>query len=1244
MPLVSFRLRPLTICLLGLALALPGLVLAREQILLNGVWRFEPAIGPAADKPSGQWGEARVPGSWMRNRWQPFVGGAVHRRAEGGGWTGFSEEGPKNETRRVWYEREITIPAAWAGREAHLVIERVSTEALVLVDGVEVGRVGWPGGEVKFGAAARPGATQTLRLLVNSSADGAVSLEVMDFNRVDERPLNLATRGIIGDVWLESRPAGPRVLGVLARPSVREGRLVLEVDASGVDASTRWTIEGEARPLGWKGEARGLAAKPLRFGALGNLPGESSASAAWDWSDAVRWEPGSPRRYELSLTLRDAAGAVADVWTTRFGFRETWIEGRELILNGTPLRLRPAPHNARLPAAREAMRNQIELTRELGHNFLQIWPSNFLERGAPYTQHWFAEVADEEGMLLAGVFPSANEFGRVRGGPRWNDPVAGPALFQAAARRLLRETGNSPSILLWATTPNSFGHEIDQDPRFLGRKDWVSEADKEFHTRRAFGEQVVGLLRAVEPSRPIFTHHGTYVGDLHTLNWYPNWTQAQEQEEMLSEWARDGDLPFLPVEYDSPTTHSFHRGRNGTGPADSTEPWATEYAAKVLGARAYAQEEEDYRRSYVDSYMKPWSHRFRGSTEQIDASRNGQETVAAYLSRTLRAFRAWGATGVINWWPQVRYSERMVGTRPGEARRGEWWPELPVREIVPSPVSRAIQAANRETLAWIGGAPGNFTEKSHQFTAGETLRKQLVLLNDTRARRSWTAELSVVVDGAEIERVSLRGELEPGSTGFAPFAAGLPPRAKRGVGEIRAEVRVGDERHEDRFPFSVWPAPEPLVIPVAAYADDSATLALLREAGLRAEALAAKARPLSGQVLVVGREGLRRVGAGLGAWVREGGRLVILSPGEATLRSWGLRYAPTVAREVWPIGSMAGHPLAAFEAEEWKNWPGAGAVVEPRPNILAPGASKSARNWPLYGWRWGNTGSVSSYPIEKPHFGRLRPIFETEFDLQYSPLFEMSVGSGWLYLSSFDFAREGGAGPFAPRFLGALVAHAGRAAAEPSRPAVYLGDEKGRAWLRQTGLVFGETASIPAPDHLFVVGAGAAVDEAGLRAFVEAGGRLLVLPRGGKGPLGVRREAGKAGAFAPLPGWPELRGVSVADFRLRAEVAAPLVGGVPELLAGGILGRVTPGKGVAVFVALLPDDLEIAEKTYLHLSAHRLSRGLGQVLANLGGEFAADAALLSAIDGGTAPEAPRYHPAYREDWAMGDNPYRYYRW
>jgi beta-galactosidase len=128
-----------------------------------------------------------------------------------------------------------------------------------------------------------------------------------------------------------------------------------------------------------------------------------------------------------------------------------------------------------------------------------------------------------------------------------------------------------------------------------------------------------------------------------------------------------------------------------------------------------------------------------------------------------------------------------------------------------------------------------------------------------------------------------------------------------------------------------------------------------------------------------------------------------------------------------------------------------------------------------------------------------------------------------------------------------------------------------------------------------------------------------------------------------VPDWPECRGLSASDLRLRAAIDATLLVDGPAIGAGGLLGRVPSRAGTAILLQVTPDQLDADRLTYMRYSSWRYTRLLCQLLANLGGEFEADRRSLEVADS-KAPPPDFYVPGFRTDFALGDDPYRYYRW
>src|SRR5947209_1934351 len=154
----------------------------RERICINGLWRWQPGLGPDGESraaatnavPSSKWGYFKVPGCW------PGISDYMQKDSQ----TLYSHPSWKNERvgniTAVWYERTISLPQDWTGRRINLAVEYLNSYAVVFVDGNKCGEIRFPGGDCDLTAHLRPGNTHVLSLLVIAMPLKAVLLSYTD--------------------------------------------------------------------------------------------------------------------------------------------------------------------------------------------------------------------------------------------------------------------------------------------------------------------------------------------------------------------------------------------------------------------------------------------------------------------------------------------------------------------------------------------------------------------------------------------------------------------------------------------------------------------------------------------------------------------------------------------------------------------------------------------------------------------------------------------------------------------------------------------------------------------------------------------------------------------------------------------------------------------------------------------------------------------------------------------------------
>ena len=301
----------------------------------------------------------------------------------------------------AWYERQITVPESWAGREIRLNFGRVGTDALIWIDDREAGMIGFQGGQMDVGAFLTPGKTVRLRVLVIASRK---EIKDIGFNKRDipADPSDCAATGITGDVVLTSQPPRVRVENVRVDTSTHRRELALQVSfghtpAQAIGQACEFTVKVR--------KAQGREA--LSFTSNAVVGEDAVARFSHPWPDPHLWDTDNPFLYQLTLQVK-GLGIEDEVVVPQFGFREFWTEGRDLFMNDSLIRLRPGESSAASNV--EAIRADFARRRHQGCNILEVWPQSTNERGYTHFHNLYAQIASQEGMLLMMPTAKLNDF------------------------------------------------------------------------------------------------------------------------------------------------------------------------------------------------------------------------------------------------------------------------------------------------------------------------------------------------------------------------------------------------------------------------------------------------------------------------------------------------------------------------------------------------------------------------------------------------------------------------------------------------------------------------------------------------------------------------------------------------------------------------------------------------------------------------------------------------------------------
>jgi beta-galactosidase len=1125
----------------------------RSRLNLSGTWRFTPAAEGMSQAPKTGWGYIKVPGSWQNGR-----NGSTDFAAKGRGpvWDIF--DGTK--VARAWYERQIRVPAEWRGRTISLHFDRVSTDAIVYVNDIECGKIAWPWGSAEITRAVTPGQIATVRVLVAAIPDAeqvgrfwqnALSSEIT----FSAAPLR--SRGLTGNVFLESRPSEATITDVYVRTSTRKKEVSLDVDLAAVVQAG--PIHCVAEMLNEKGEVE----KTFTANAVVAARTNQTLSLSWSWENPRLWDVGQPNLYTTRLTITGAG--VDDQFDQPFGFREFWIEGRDFFLNGTIVRLRQ-------PCFYSGPRGQV------GDIFSEMGSESVDTRGDLADSTRNLSDADRNGYLVAQYVLNANKYlmnsRRQLGG--------GENQMRALERAevWMHHYRNHPSIVMWIAGFNFFNNAVDADPRHIGRKNWAV-SDERWQRLMVLGREMFDGLKKLDPARVYYSHSGAYTGDIYTMNCYLDLIPLQEREDWLSAWAENGEMPVSMVEFGTPMDCTFRRGRHGFESNITSEPLLTEFAAIYFGAGAYSAEEAKYR-DYLHDLFK--SGMLYGSSEnRLDDYANNHKIQQLYR---LNTWRSWRTAGL-----------------PGGLRTWSWMQD-------------ALKEVNGPTLAWIAGPANAFTAKDHSFSAGQEIQKQIVLINDTRQPQNFNATWSTAIAGNQIGHGETKGTLAVSEIRFLPIRFTLPASQPGDVnGEIKLAANIGPGSHTDAFAFREIgggvSANGPLDVVVVDQND--LTRRMLERLGYNTRPWTGGDAPL----VVIGRNAMQRDAAlapKLETFVRNGGRALMFSQDPDWMtQALGFRVCPKVTRRVFPIESaIKDSSLAKFDAEDFRDWNGDSSLLEAYPEYTGNYLRGNEREQPYAGWHWGNRGGVSSAAVEKPHRSGWRPLLECEFDLAYSPLMELDCGKGRLILCTLDLEDHTDLDPAARTVAIRLLDYALHSPLSPrANKVVYLGGASGAQWLEKIGVTFEPASTLNENAGLTLIGPDAVIDSKSLSEYVEKGGKVFFLPRAGSNDFfgaTLKPAPEKFAGSLSAPDWPEARGLSPSDLRWRTHLDSPpwILNSGAEIGANGLIARKNIGQSVAVFCQIDPTLLRADEKTYFRYTRWRATRAVAQLLANLGATFAVD--------------------------------------
>ncbi len=391
----------------------------------------------------------------LNNNWS-YVLNQTQNQIPISGWqtTRVPEMPIEDGTTSVWYQQSLNVPSSWVqtGRRYFMKVGKAGHYAAVYWNGALMGEHFGQFSPFEVEITNLVAGTNVIDIYVHkadtkyvragvtidqSSCPPTVPDCIGNSYRSHALQGSVARNwvGLAGDLTFSWRTA-QYIADVFPNTSVRNSMITVSVAVTGTGLATMakgTVLDGSTTVLA-------IPAQPLNNGA---------ATLSSPWTNPVLWgQPpyGQPKLYTLRTDLLDGSGNILDTRFDRFGFREVWVSGKDVLLNGIrlwaageyPSTISPIVYvNDRRPAA----------------FFLHI-----LEQAGftSFSGHWddldsaMLDVADEMGILVvSSVYcsgPEAKSQVKVDDVNGWTNWMASTVTEWVLAVR------NHPSIVMWRPT------------------------------------------------------------------------------------------------------------------------------------------------------------------------------------------------------------------------------------------------------------------------------------------------------------------------------------------------------------------------------------------------------------------------------------------------------------------------------------------------------------------------------------------------------------------------------------------------------------------------------------------------------------------------------------------------------------------------------------------------------------------------------------------------------------------------
>ncbi len=345
----------------------------------------------------------------------------------------------------VWYQRSITIPSEWSGKQVFINFGAVDYACELFLDGRLVGRHSGGSSPFSFNLTKLVEAGKTCNLVLNVTDNlrGGKQTGGKQHSRYySSGPSYSRVTGIWQTVWLEAVDTyGLRDMQIIPDLDQQQVSFRPEFLTQSDDHNIRVTVKDGGKTVGTK-----------------IVKASNSAVITIPVPKVKAWSPESPFLYDVVFEVLDSNKKVVDKVNSYVGIRKISIDGQRLMLNNKPYFQRLVldqgfyPEGLWTAPSDEALKKDIELSKAAGFNGARLHQKVF----EPRFHYW----ADKLGYITWGEAASW--------GMSYNDAEA-QRNFLSEWTEVIRRDRNVTSIVAW-TPMNEVWGGIDYAMfgRFMG--------------------------------------------------------------------------------------------------------------------------------------------------------------------------------------------------------------------------------------------------------------------------------------------------------------------------------------------------------------------------------------------------------------------------------------------------------------------------------------------------------------------------------------------------------------------------------------------------------------------------------------------------------------------------------------------------------------------------------------------------------------------------------------------------------